>query len=296
MAAAVAGTPVPALVVPASTVASTVASAVVLAATLLPAPAAAQSAVDRLVPARPQGYVSDFAGLLAQGSRDRLEDLLTRLRAATGAEMAVVTLPSIGDQDEAAVALAIGRKWGVGAKANIGDSTRNAGLVLLVVPRQNHQPGTGHVRIEVGRGLEGIVPDVAAFRIRDDLMGPLLAAENYDSAIVAGTRTLTSVIARGFGVTDSTLASTPLPAAPSAGRGNPFIGLLPILLFVLFISLVSRSGGRRRRVYWGGGPWIGGGGFGGGGWGGGGGGFGGGGFGGFGGGGGFSGGGSGGRF
>ncbi|HEX3273284.1 MAG TPA: TPM domain-containing protein [Gemmatimonadales bacterium] len=265
--------------------------ATVAAATLMASPAAAQSAVDQLVPARPQGYVSDFAGLLAPGSRDGLEDLLTRLRAATGAEMAVVTLPSIGDQDEAAVALAIGRKWGVGAKADIGDSTRNAGLVLLVVPRQNHQPGTGRVRIEVGRGLEGIVPDVAAYRIRNDLMGPLLAAEQYDSAIVAGTRTLTSVIARGFGVTDSSLASTPLPAAPSGGPSGSFVGLLPILLFVLFIYLASRSGGRRRRVYWGGGPWIGGGGFGGGG-----GGFGGGGFGGFGGGGGFSGGGSGGRF
>jgi uncharacterized protein len=267
--------------------------ATTVATAVLPAPAAAQSGVDQLVPARPQGYVSDFAGLLAPGSREGLEDLLTRLRAATGAEMAVVTLPTIGDQDEAAVALAIGRKWGVGAKADIGDSTRNAGLVLLVVPRQNHQPGTGRVRIEVGRGLEGIVPDVAAYRIRNDLMGPLLAAERYDSAIVAGTRTLTSVIARGFGVTDSTLASTPLPAAPSGGPSSPLAGLLPILLFIAFIYLVSR-GGRRRRVYWGG-PWIGGGGFGGG-WGGGGGGFGGGGFGGFGGGGGFSGGGSGGRF
>jgi uncharacterized protein len=79
-----------------------------------------------------------------------------------------------------------------------------------------------------------------------------------------------------------------------ARRPNPqFLSLLPLVLFVLFAVLANR-GGRRRRVYWGGGPWIGGG-FGGGGFGGGGG-CGGGGFGGFGGGGGFSGGGSGGRF
>jgi uncharacterized protein len=251
--------------------------------------------VERLFPPQPVGHVNDFASLLDPASRDSLEDLLTRLQRATGAEVAVVTLPTIDDRDEAEVALAIGRKWGVGARAEVGDPRRNAGLVLLLVPRQNHQPGTGHLRIEVGRGLEGIVTDATSGQIRREVMGPLLAREAYSAALATGVRALTGVIAKGYGVTDSTLAFTPLPAAPSAGPGPQFVSLFPILLFILVVVL-SRLGGRRRRVYWGGGPWIGGGwgggGFGGGGFGGGGGG----GFGGFGGGGGFSGGGSGGRF
>jgi uncharacterized protein len=246
--------------------------------------------VERLFPAQPAGYVNDVASLLDPAARDSLENLLTRLRNATGAEVAVVTLPTIDDRDEAEVALAIGRKWGVGARAQIGDQRRNAGLVLLLVPRLNHQPGTGHVRIEVGQGLEGIVTDAASGQIRRDIMGPLLAREEYGPALVAGVRAITGLIARGYGVTDSTLAFTPLPAAPSSGPSSQLVSLLPILLFIVFVILSSR-GGRRRRVYWGG-PWIGGGGWGGGGFGGGGGG----GFGGFGGGGGFSGGGSGGRF
>jgi uncharacterized protein len=250
----------------------------------------AQSAEVRgLVPAKPLGYVSDFASILDPAERERLDDLLARLRNATGAEVAVVTLPTIDDQDEGEVALAIGRAWGVGAKEDIGDPRRNAGLVLLLVPRQNHQPGTGHVRIEVGQGLEGIVTDATSGQIRREVMGPALAREDYSTAVDSGVRVLTGVIARGYGVTDSVLASTPLPAA-SGAQGGQLLSLLPLALFVLFVLLASR-GGRRRRVYWGG-PWIGGGGFGGGGWGGGGGG----GFGGFGGGGGFSGGGSGGRF
>jgi len=244
-----------------------------------------------LFPARPEGYVTDVASLLDPGSRDSLDDLLTRLRAATGAEVAVVTLPTIDDRDEAEVALAIGRAWGVGARAEVGDQRRNAGLVLLLVPRQNHQPGTGHVRIEVGQGLEGIVTDATSGQIRRDVMGPLLAQEQYGAAVSSGVRALTGVIARGYGVTDSTLASTPLPAAPASPPSSQLVSLLPVLIFVVFVILANR-GRRGRRVYWGGGPWIGGG------WGGGGfgGGFGGGGFGGFGGGGGFSGGGSGGRF
>ena len=245
--------------------------------------------VERLFPAQPVGHVNDFASVIDPASRAEMEDLLTRLRSATGAEVAVVTLPTIGDHDEAEVALAIGRRWGVGARAEIGDQRRNAGLVVLLVPRVNHEPGTGHVRIEVGQGLEGIVTDAASGQIRRDVMGPLLAREEYGPALLSGVRAITGLIARGFGVTDSTLAFAP-PPTPAQGPGAQIIPLLPLLLFILFVTLAGR-GRRRRRVYWGGGPWIGGGGWGGGGFGGGGGGFGG-----FGGGGGFSGGGSGGRF
>ena len=253
---------------------------------LIAAVAVAQSPeVERLFPAQPVGLVNDFASLLDPPTRAELEDLLTRLRSATGAEVTVVTLSTIGDHDEGEVALAIGRKWGVGARTEIGNATRNAGLVLLLVPRVNHQPGTGHVRIEVGQGLEGIVTDAASGQIRRDVMGPLLAQEEYGPALRAGVRALTGLIARGFGVTDSTLALAP-PRVASRAPSPQFFSLLPLLLFVVFVIMANR-GGRRRRVYWGGGPWIGGGGFGGGG---------GGGFGGFGGGGGFSGGGSGGRF
>jgi uncharacterized protein len=245
--------------------------------------------VDSLFPARPVGYVNDFASVVDPPSRQAMEDLIARLRTATGAEVAVVTMPSIGEYDEAQVALAIGRKWKVGASAEIGDPTRNAGIVLLLVPRIDHRPGSGHIRVEVGQGLEGIVTDVAAGRIRSDVMGPELAREAYGPALVAGVQALAGLIARGYGVTDSALTAT----APDVGTSRPpprLLSLLPLVLFVLFAALGRRGRRGRRRVYWGG-PWIGGGWGGGGGFGGGGGGFGG-----FGGGGGFSGGGAGGRF
>lgn len=256
--------------------------------------AAQTTDVERLFPAQPVGHVNDFASLLDPAARGELEDLLTRLKSATGAEVAVVTLPTIGDRDEAEVALAIGRKWGVGGRADVGDPRRNAGLVLLVVPRQNHQPGTGHVRIEVGQGLEGIVTDASAGQIRRDVMGPDLSQEQYGPALVNGTKALTGLIARGYGVTDSTLAFAPPQTGAGQEPGSHILSLWPLLLFFLIVALANR-GRRGRGIYWGGGPWIGGG-WGGGGWGGGGFGGGGGGFGGFGGGGGFSGGGSGGRF
>jgi uncharacterized protein len=256
---------------------------------------AQDSAVRALFPARPTGFVTDVAGVVDQAAEDRITDLAERLKAATGAEIAVVTLPTIGDRDEADVAREIGRAWGVGAAAEVGDQTRNAGAVLLVVPRRNGQPGTGRVRVEVGRGLEGIVTDVTAGRIRD-LMGERLAREDYSGALQGGVEALAGIIARGFGVSDTALTNA-RPVSRPRGDGSPLAGALPVLLFIVFllVSGAMRGRGRRRRrhVYWGG-PWIGGGFGGGSGWGGGG--FGGGGFGGFGGGGGFSGGGAGGRF
>ncbi len=256
---------------------------------------AAQDAGSRgLFPPRPTGFVTDVAGIIDEAAEARITDLAERLRSATGAEIAVVTLPTIGDREETDVAREIGRAWGVGATAEIGDRRRNAGIVLLVVPRQGGRPGTGRVRIEVGQGLEGIVTDVIAGRIRD-LMGDRLAGGDYSGAIQDGVEALAGIIARGFGVSDTVLTNARPAATPRGPRGSP-LGALPILLFIIFLLLSGAFGGRRRRrrnVFWGG-PWIGGGFGGGGGWGGGG--FGGGGFGGFGGGGGFSGGGAGGRF
>ncbi|MGH7518529.1 MAG: TPM domain-containing protein [Gemmatimonadales bacterium] len=252
---------------------------------------AAQEPIDRLIPPRPTGYVNDLAGVIDPSAAAEMERLIERLRAATGAEVAVVTLPTLGDRTESELALAILRRWGVGARADIGDSTRNAGLVLLLVPRQEGKPGSGAIRVEVGYGLEGVVTDATAGRVRD-LMLPAARQGNYSEALLGGTRALAAIIADGFGVSDSALtAARPPPAPRGVSGGIPT--WLPLLLFIAFL-LLSRVGGRRgrRRIYWGG-PWIGGGwggggGFGGGSWGGGG-------FGGFGGGGG-GGGGAGGRF
>jgi uncharacterized protein len=269
----------------------------------------AQNGITGLFPARPTGLVTDAANVLDPSSEAEMTDLIERLRAATRAEIAVVTLPTIGDYPESDVALQIGRNWGVGAQAEIGDARRNNGVVLLIVPRQNRRPGTGAVFIATGQGIEGMITDARAGQVRD-LMRPELTSERYGPAALTGTRALVGLIAEGYGVTDSALvAARPDPVPVQVRRRSPTSQLLPLILLIIVI-LIARSGGgrggrggRRRRggllpgIFWGGmGGWGSrGGGWGGGSWGGGFGG-GGGGFGGFGGGGGFSGGGAGGRF
>jgi uncharacterized protein len=255
-----------------------------LIATVLPAQ---DAGIDSLFPAKPVGYVNDFASVIDPASAASMEDLLARLRSATGAEIAVVTLPTIGDYSPNDVGVRIIRRWGIGAKADIGDPRRNAGLAVLLVPKRADTPNSGKIYVSVGQGLEGVITDAEAGRV-SDLMLPDLREGRYGAGLETGVKSLVGTIARAYGVTDSTLAGA-TPAQPTTSPISGLMPYLPLLLFILFIVLANSGRRRGRRVYWGGGPWIGGG------WGGGfgGGGFGGGGFGGFGGGGGASGGGAG---
>ena len=238
----------------------------------------------------PRGYVNDFAGVLDTASVAHMEAVIAELRDKTRGEIAVVTLPDIGDRPASEVALQIGRQWGVGAKGAAGDPAKNLGIVMLLVPQKDHRPGTGQLFIATGRGAEGFLPDARVGRIRD-AMTPHLARGEYGAGLAYGVDLIAQAFAQEFGVT---LNAAPRPSPGPAQRDVSFPTGATLFWIILAIVLLSRLARRRRR--WGRGIWWAGGGWGGGGWGGGGGGGGGGGFGGFGGGGGFSGGGAGGRF
>lgn len=236
----------------------------------------------------PTGYVNDFAGVLDPASVRHMESVSAEVRARTRGEIAVVTLPDIGDRQASDVALQIGRQWGVGAQGAAGDPAKNLGVVILLVPLKDHRRGTGQVFIATGRGAEGFLTDARVGRIRDAML-PYLGREEYGRGLALGVDLIAQSIALEFGVTlDSARALVPPAARTSPQQRIPTTWIvIAIILLILFSRgrilalpfwMMSQGG----RGGWGGG---------GGGWGGGGGGFGG-----FGGGGGFSGGGAGGRF
>ncbi|MDP3911611.1 MAG: TPM domain-containing protein [Gemmatimonadales bacterium] len=252
---------------------------------------AALLAVLQVTVPPPRGYVNDFAGVLDAASVARMEAVIAEVRERTSGEIAVVTLADIGDRAPSDVALQIGREWGVGARAEAGDPTKNVGVVILLVPLKDHRSGTGAVFIATGRGAEGFLPDARVGRIRDAMI-PDLAREAYGAGLTTGVEMVAAVIAEEFGVTlTGELRRAPPVDAP--GRRVPSGWVLALFLLLVILSrgrillwpFMFGGMGGRHRGRWGG--WGGGGGRGG---------FGGGGFGGFGGGGGFSGGGAGGRF
>ena len=243
----------------------------------------------------PVGYVNDFANVLAPDVAARIDDLAKRVNAATRGDMVVVTLPSLGGRPVEEVSLRLGREWKVGADAAIGDQARNAGVVILLVPKETSNDGRGYCRIETGQGAEGFITDATSGEICR-AQTPLFRAQDYSGALERIATDVAGRYAANFGVT---LDGVP---PPQQRRSRPSQGIPPfmvVLAMVVLFSVLSSFGGRRRRGCMGcipipipgpsSGGWHGGGGFSGG-FGGGGGG---GGFGGFGGGGGFSGGGGG---
>ena len=246
---------------------------------------------EPLFPARPSGFVTDVANVIPAEREAQITALIERVHAGSRGEIAVVTLPDIAGRDVGDIALQVGRAWGVGARADIGDRARNAGIVVLLVPRETSADGRGYISIQVGQGAEGFIPDGVAGDIRREAT-PLLAAGDYGAGLALITARLAERYAAEFGFS---LDSALVPRRQQGREG----GIPPIVIIIAFFVLLAllsgggggRGGRRRRRggivfLPTGGGF---GGGFGGGG-------FGGGGFGGFGGGGGFSGGGSSGSF
>lgn len=246
----------------------------------------------------PTGYVNDFAGVLDPQSEAAIQAVIDDVRAKSGgAEIVVVTLPSLEGRPMSEVGIGIARGWGIGSRGAVGDSLRNVGTLLLVAPKERR------VRIEVSEGANNFLTAAETGRIRDQYMVPAFSEGDYGTGIRLGVQALGQAFAQQYGFALSPGSAPPPARAPpvqqprSRGGGFP-PGLIIFLVVIVFFFLRNRGGGggpggRRRRGY--GGPIIipfpmgGGGGWGGGGFGGG---DGGGGFGGFGGGGGWSGGGS----
>lgn len=250
--------------------------------------------VQVAIPA-PRGFVNDFAGVLDAASVAHMQRVITAVRQKTRGDIAVVTLDSIGDRAASDVAVQIGREWGVGARGEAGDRAKNLGVVVLLVPLQDHRAGTGEIFIATGRGAEGFLPDARVGRISDAAV-PYLAREEYGPGLAVVVDLLAGAFAQEFAVT---LEGARPPPRTAPGGEPPRIPTLWLVLLVIFLAIITRgrfllwlpfllggrmgggwSGGRGRRGGFGG--FGGGGGFGG--------------FGGFGGGGGFSGGGGGRRF
>jgi uncharacterized protein len=242
---------------------------------LLALPALAQQPQDY---PKPTGYVNDFAGVVDAASARSIEALCRELDEKTGAQMVVVTVKNLGGNDVNDFANRLFKAWGIGQKGKDNG-------ILLVNAIEDRQ-----VWIEVGYGLEGILPDGKVGSIRDQYIKPELKAGRYGAAYLAGMSVIAGVIAQDAGVTLG--GERPTPRTRSRRVPGGFGNLLPLLvLFFIFSAIFGRRrgsgyfwpmlflGGLGRRGFGGGGfgGGFGGGSFGGGGFGGGFGGFGGGG-------------------
>ncbi|MGH9374634.1 MAG: TPM domain-containing protein [Terriglobia bacterium] len=211
---------------------------------------------------KPQGYVNDFAHILDAQTAQQITALCAEVDHTTHAQIAVVTIRSLGGIPIDMFANDLFTRWGVGQKG-----TDRGVMILLAVADHRY-------RIEVGYGLEPVLTDGLVGRFGRQVV-PALRAGNYSAAVLQLTSDVAAAIAQSSGVKLASPLASVTPVAGSASQPG-FSFPMPLIILLVFagIGILGSFGpGNRLR---GGGPWIGGfGGFGGGGRFGGGGGFGG---------------------
>ncbi len=174
-----------------------------------------------------RGYTNDFAGVLGERAVQQVDAVAGEVERKTGAQIAVVLVRTLDGHPIDDYANTLARRWGVGRK-------ENRGIVLLLAVDDRRS------RIEVGYGLEPILPDGrTGYVLRS--MRPALREGNYDRAVLQAVQEIAGVIAKDAGVT---LESQPQRRAPRAvrveGPDLPWWAILAGLFAILW--LISKVG------------------------------------------------------
>ena len=170
------------------------------------------------------GYVNDFASVLADTDETYLEDYLRTLERDTSAEVAIATVTSLDGVTIEEYANRLFAEWGIGKKQ------RDNGVLLLVAVRDRQ------VRIEVGYGLEPILPDGRAGEIIRTSIVPEFRAGNIPRGIGQGIDRLARII-RERGEP----ASSQETAVPQVGskRSSMPVALVAVPFMGLFVAIAA---------------------------------------------------------
>jgi uncharacterized protein len=180
-----------------------------LLASLLIASARAEVEVPPL-----KARVTDLTGTLNPQQRDALEQKLAAFESAKGSQIAILIVPTTRPEAIEQYSIRVADQWKLGRKG-VDDGA------LLLVAKDDRK-----MRLEVGRGLEGAVPDAVAKRITTDIIAPYFKKGDFHGGITAGVERLIKVIEG---------EPLPEPAAKSRSGSEGFedIEFLLIIGFVM---------------------------------------------------------------
>jgi uncharacterized protein len=158
--------------------------------------------------------VTDLTGTLSGAAVNRIETKLTAFEAKKGSQIAVLIVPTTQPEEIEQYGIRVYDQWKLGRKG-IDD-----GVILLVAKNDRR------VRVEVGSGLEGALPDVIANRIITETITPRFKLGDYDGGVEAGVDRIVAVI-----------NGEPLPEPDHKWEGRGGLGSsLPLLLVVVLVA------------------------------------------------------------
>lgn len=211
-----------------------------------------------------QRHVNDYAKLIHDDYENKINHLLAAVKKESGVEMAILTVESLHGETIEQASIQVADRW------QLGTAKEDKGLLLFITKRERQ------IRLDVGQGLEGEIPDAYAKRIIDDNIVPLFKTGQVSEGVLLGVYQSIKLAAPQFPL-DNYLQSNNFTKSPANNHKTHrwwviIFWLLFILIFsrnpflaYLLLSRGSRNGSWRGSGWGGGGSWGGGGGFSGGG-------------------------------
>lgn len=182
----------------------------------------AQDIPDRPSPPR---LVNDLAGLLDQQQANYLERKLVAFNDTNSTQIAILIVNDLLGYDVADYAQRVAQKWGVGQKKY------DNGAIIVLKPKMGSE--RGEVNIDVGYGLEPIIPDITAKRIIENEMIPRFRNDDYFGGLDAATDVMISLAAGQFSADEYKKRTD--------GGGGLSGFLVPIIILIIVISIVNRN-------------------------------------------------------
>ncbi len=179
----------------------------------------------------PNKYVNDYASVIDEASARQMINLGYELEQKTGAQAIIVTISSLDGAPIEDYANQLFRSWG------IGQAHKDNGLLILLAINDHSW------RVEVGRGLEGAIPDILSNQIMQELAKPEFVLNNYGVGLAKAYSKLCDTIGTEYNVTLTHSLGVALPESTTApiSHRNGYIGTLTIIVFVIIDLLFNRG-------------------------------------------------------
>lgn len=174
------------------------------------------------IPAKPNGYILDEAGLLNPEEENALEQKMRGYADSTSTQFAIVLVNSTNGRDPYDYAIDIGKSWGVGQKG------KNNGVVILAAMQDRK------LRIVTGRGIEDVLPDAICKRIINRILKPTFKGGAYYQGLDQATTEMMQRASGEFKNEDSGEEPQGIP---------PFIIIFLILVIISIIKAIRNRGG-----------------------------------------------------
>ncbi|PLV59748.1 YgcG family protein [Thermotoga sp. KOL6] len=174
----------------------------------------------------PYKYVNDYVGVLDEGTVRKIVAVGKELEEKTTSQVVVVIIPSLSGITIEEYANLLFREWGIGQR------DKNNGVLMLIAMNDRK------VRIEVGYGLEGTIPDGKAGRILDEYVIPYFKNGEYSKGVYYGYLAIVNEVAKEYNTEIS--GTEELPNKDSDVSGLSII--IIVLAFIILSSVLGRGG------------------------------------------------------